>query len=368
MRAIFGIMRKEVIQIRRDPIMLRMIFLMPLIQMLILSYAINTDVTKIAIDVYDYDRSLSSRELIRSLTPNDYFLPTDALATSRQPLWELEVRFKRLQAEMAVIIPPDFSEKLARRDSVVVALISDGVDANAARTGLGYAGQIVRDFSERELRLTPPLSIRNKVLYNPEAESIYFMVPGIVALLLTTLTLMLTALAIVREREVGTLEQVLVTPISPVVLLIGKILTFAVMGLVAMTLALTVGVFWFQIPFVGSVGLLFLVSVVFLSTTLGIGMLISTMATTQQQALFMVWFFSLFTILTSGTFTPIANMPEWIQPLTFINPLRYFMEIVRGIMLKGSGVGDLWHDIVPLLIYGPTVFVTALLRFTRQVS
>lgn len=369
MRAMLGIMRKELLQTVRDRLLLRMIFLMPLIQMLVLSHAVNTDVTRIAVDVYDYDRSADSRALVVSMRHNDYFRPVDLLqAGSRQPLWELDQRFRTLSADMALVIPPDFSRKLDRGDSVVVGLICDGVDASAARTGLGYAAQMIRHFSLQRLDLQAPVTFRHKVLYNPEGKSIYFMVPGIVALLLTTLTMMLTALAIVREREVGTLEQVVVTPIHPAVLLLGKIATFGLLGLVAMNLALAVGVFWFRIPFVGSVLLLFGLSVIFLLTTLGIGMLVSTLAATQQQALFIVWFISLFAILTSGTFTPISNMPEWLQPITWLNPLRYFLEIVRGIMLKGSGVSDLWHNIWPLLVYGPAMTAAAMIRFTRQVA
>jgi len=368
-RAYLGLIRKEFIQVIRDRNMLRVIFMMPLVQLLLLGYAVNTDVKLLALDVYDYDQTNSSRELVRAFRAGDYFTTNDALRDeSIGRLWELDDRFRSGVAEAAVILPEDFSEKITSGENVKIAYIADGADANAARIGIGYCSQIVRRYSMDVAGLEQPLSLRHKFLYNPELESVYFMVPGIVATLLTMITVMLTSMAIVREREMGTLEQISVTPISTTALLLGKTTTFAILGMAEMVAALAFGVLWFGIPFVGSPLLLFALSALYLATTLGLGMFISTVTSTQQQAMFLAWFFSIFAILTSGFFTPIGNMPEIMQYVTYVNPLRYFVEIVRGIMMKGSGIADLWPSITAIAIYGVLIFSLAMLRFSKRVA
>jgi ABC-2 type transport system permease protein len=368
-RAYLGIIRKELTQGFRDKNTLRMLFIMPVVQLIIMGYAVNTDVKKLYLDVYDADNSTASRQLVADLRAAGYFLTTDReTATDRTPIWQLEDRFRSGKAEMALIIPNDFSEKLQLKEAVKLGWISDGSDANAARTGAGYAGQILRTYSNQMIGLKPNVEIRPQNLFNPEAESVFFMVPGIVATLLTMLSLMMTSMAIVREREMGTLEQVLVTPISAITLLNGKITTYVLMAIMVMVLALTVGITWFKIPFVGSPVLLFALALLYLLSMLGIGMFISTVTYTQQQAMFFAWFFSIFTMLTSGYFTPIANMPNWLQIVSLANPMRYFIEIVRGIMLKGSGIHDLFDDIIALAIFGPVLFGFSVLRFHKRMS
>lgn len=368
-RAYIGIIKKEFIQGLRDRNTLRMLFVVPVLQLILLGYAVNTDVKHLDVDVYDADNSALSRQLVANLKAGGYFDPTDQNSTSdRVPIWQLEDRFRSGKAEMALVIPHDFSEKLDTRQQVTVGWISDGSDANAARTGTGYASQILRTFSQDITGMKPNIEIRAQNLFNPEAESVYFMVPGIVATLLTMLTLMMTAMAIVREREMGTLEQVLVTPISTVTLLMGKITTFVIMAMFVMGLALTVGILWFHIPFVGSVWLFIALSLLYLLSSLGIGLFVSTLTSTQQQAMFLAWFFSIFTMLTSGYMTPVANMPSWMQTLTLVNPMRYFIEMVRGIMLKGSGFSDLYEDIIALAIFGPVLFTFSALRFHKRIA
>lgn len=369
MRAFIGLVRKEFIQIRRDTNMLRIIFLMPILQLLVLGYAVNTDVKLLDTDVYDFDRSQYSREFVRSFEAGDYFRIDEKL-TGPLPdtLWQLEEQFERGETELALIIPEDFSERLTEGNSVTVGLIADGSDANAARAGLGYASQIVRDYSLAVTGMEMPQDIRHKFLYNPELESVYYMVPGIVATLLTMITMTLTAMGIVREREAGTLEQLSVTPISSHALLAGKIATFAAVGMLEMGVALAFGILWFHIPFVGSWFLLGALSLLYLLTTLGLGTFFSTITTTQQQAMFIAWFFSIFCILTSGFFSPIGNMPGWMQTITMINPMRYFMVIVRGIMMKGSGLFDLWQEVVAIGIYGFVMFLLATTRFSKRTS
>ncbi len=368
-RAYRGLVKKEFIQIRRDRQMMRIIFIVPIIQLLLLGYAVNTDVKRLAIDVYDFDRSRYSREFVQAFKAGDYFISEERIADGQQqPLWRMERRFEGGEAEVAVVIPDDFSEGLIDGRKVTVGFIADGSDANAARAGIGYAGQIVQRFSQHLTGAESNLKMRCKFLYNPELESVYYMVPGIVATLLTMITVILTSMAIVREREKGTLEQLTVTPISSAALLLGKITTFAILGLVEMAVALAVGILWFGVPFVGSPLLLLALSALYLLTTLGIGMYFSTITSTQQQAMFLAWFFAVFAILTSGFFTPISNMPQWTQYITLLNPMRYFMEIVRGILMKGSGVIDLAEQIMALVVYGLVIFSLAAMRFTKRTA
>jgi ABC-2 type transport system permease protein len=368
-RAYLGPIRKEFIQVKRDTNMLRIIFAMPVLQLLLLGYAVNLDVRNISLDVYDYDRTQQSRQLVDAMRPGGYFLPDDSSYVRKpRPLWALDDRFKSGSADMALVIPNNFARRLARSEPTAIGLLIDGADANQARIGMGYAMQIVNRYAAGLKASRLPIELRETVLYNPDAESVNYMVPGIVATLLMMVTVMLTSMAIVRERELGTLEQLMVTPISGYVLLMGKITTFGLLGLLEMTLALTLGVLWFGIPFVGSPALLFLLSGLFLMTTLGMGMFFSTLASTQQQAMFLAWFFSVFAILTSGFFTPISNMPDWVQAITYANPMRYFMVIVRGILMKGAGVGDLYPQILALAAFGSVIFGFSALRFKKRVD
>lgn len=361
-RPLFGLIKKEIIQVFRDRNMIRIIFAVPIIQLLLFGYVVNLEVKNIRLDIYDFDRSVDSRELINSAKANDYFLIND----ESNSLLELENNFKKSSSDMAIIIPEDFSKRLKGNDSPSISLISDGSDANSTAIGSGYMAQIIRKFTKEYYQLDPPLQLNIDNRYNPEMESVYFMVPGIVATLLTMITVMLTSMAIVREREIGTLEQLVVTPISESTLLLGKIIPFALLGIAEMSLALVFGVLWFDIPFVGSPILLFGLSGLYLLTTLGIGLFFSNVTTTQQQAMFFAWFFSVFAILTSGFFTPIANMPQWMQYITYINPMRYFMEIVRGIMLKGAGAPELLSQILILALFGIIIFSFSAIRFSKR--
>jgi len=368
-RAYLGLIRKEFIQVRRDPNLLRLVFAIPIIQLLLLGYAVNLDVKNVALDVYDFDHSQESRKLIEAFRAGGYFLP-DETPTEHEnfPLWKLDTRFENGSADMAMIIPSDFAERIQVGDNTSVSLQIDGADANQGRIGMGYAALFVNHYASRARSFQVPVQLREKFLYNPESESVYFMVPGIVATLLTMVTVMLTSMAIVREREMGTLEQVMVTPISTFVLLMGKVTTFAILGMIEMTVALVVGILWFGVPFAGSPFLLFVLSGLYLFTALGIGMFFSNVTTAQQQAMFLAWFFSVFAILTSGFFTPISNMPHWMQMVTYINPMRYFVVIVRGIMMKGSGFVDLLPQVAVLTGFGLSIFTFSLLRFQKRIQ
>ncbi len=363
-RAFTGLVRKEFIQVFRDPNMLRMIFAIPIVQLLLFGYVVNTEVKKLDVDVYDFDQTEISRQFSQTIGVDNYFTPHQPA----EPILSLDERFLRSETEMALVIPPDFGDDLGSGKRATIGIVADGSNANRTAIGMGYMARMARAFSTRQTGLSAPIDVKYRSLYNPEMESVFFMVPGIVAALLTMVTIMLTAMAIVRERERGTLEQLLVTPMSGRTLLMGKLFPFAVLGMIEISVALAFGVLWFQVPFAGSVLLLFILSILYLFATLGIGLLFSTLTSTQQQAMFFAWFFSVFALLTSGFFTPIANMPQWVQYVTYINPMRYYMSIVRGIMMRGSSLADLSFDSWALLVFGVTVFSIASLRFSKRVS
>lgn len=363
-RTIRALVRKEFYQVRRDKNMLRMIFLMPLVQLFILGYVAGTDVKLIYTGIYDYDRSDLSREYARSFSASDYFI-TDAPDI---PLLESDRGFRENRYNALVVIPRDFSQGLEEGKSAQVGFIVDGTNAYSASITIGYANLITGQFNERVTGFSQSIMLEQKKLYNPEGESVFFMVPGIVALLLTMITVMLTSMAIVREREIGTLEQLMVTPIKTSELILGKAIPFALIGFVEVSMALFIGVTWFKIPFVGSWGLLYALAFIYLFTTLGIGMFISTISTTQQQAMFFTWFFTIFAILTSGFFTPIANMPQSVQYLTYLNPLRYFLKIVRGIIMKGASLDVLYPEAIAMVIFGLIIFTLSWMRFSKRVK
>jgi len=363
-RSVLALIKKEFLQVFRDRNMLRLIFLMPMIQLLLLGYAVNVDVKNIDLKVYDYDRTSYSREYIHSFTPGSYF----NVVGSDIPLLDADHGFQTKDFTTALIIPKDFGANIKLGRQAKVGLLVDGSNANSAAISLGYANMISYKFSERNAGFKTPISLRQKILYNPEMESVYYMVPGIVATLLTMVTVMLTSMAIVREREVGTLEQLMVTPMSTSSLILGKTIPFAVLGYIEMSIALLFGILWFGIPFAGSWGLLYFLSFIYLFTTLGVGMFISTISKTQQQAMFYAWFFSVFVILTSGFFTPIANMPEVIQVITYLNPLRYFIIITRGIMMKAASIPVLYPEIIAMVIFGTVIFGLAWMRYSKRVK
>ena len=363
-QTIFALIKKEFYQVFRDPVMVRMILLMPLVQLIVLGYAINIDVKYIYTQIYDFDNSSESREYIRAFSPGDYFIPIDY----GYPVLEAEEGFKDNKYNAALVIPTDFSSRLEERKPVDVGLVIDGTNANSASITLGYANLITMQYNKQKLNIPEPISIRQVMLYNPEAESVNFMVPGIVVVLMAMITVMLTSMAIVREKEIGTLEQLMVTPITVPALILGKTIPFALIGFFEMSIALVMGVLWFDIPFVGSWVLLYGLAFIFLFTTLGAGMFISTVSSSQQQAMFFAWFFMVFAMLTSGFFTPIANMPDTFQYLTYLNPLRYFMVIVRGIMMKGATIEALYPEIIAMVVFGVVIFAFSWLRFSKRVS
>jgi len=373
MQKIKHIVRKEFKQIFRDTMMLRAMFIMPFIQLFVLGYAINFDVRNVPLLVRDMDHSVSSRLLLEKVKASGRF----TVKSYEDDPYEIKKSFEHYRTSLALSIPRNFERDLISGDRPQVQVVVDGVDSNSSNIALGYILRIAGDFEARErfqnspggsapLREWRQIMPSIRTWFNPNLESKYYMLPGIVAILLTMTTSMLSGLNIVREREIGTLEQLNVTPIRPWELMLGKILPFFILSFIMLLVSLAVLRLWYGIPMAGSPFLLLVFSAVFLLSTLGIGLLVSTMTNTQQEALFIIWAFNIFGILMSGMMAPIENMPPFVQKLTYLNPVRYYTSIIRDIYLKGSGFEYLWKDGLVLLGLGTVIISFSALRFHKK--
>jgi ABC-2 type transport system permease protein len=375
MRGFLGVLmslvRKEFYLVRRDRRMLGMSIGAPILQVLLLGYAATTDIRGSRLVVADLDRTESSRNFIRKFTSTEYF----QLAYSVDAFDDVDDYLTTGKAAAALLIPPRFGDAIAAGRPAPLEIIFDGTDANTASVLLGYATQIVASYSQ-EIRprarlagVPGAITPEPRVWFNPDLKSQYFMVPGVVALVLMIITMTLTSLAIVKEKEMGTLEQLLVAPIRPYQLILGKLVPFVILGFVSVSIILTVAKFWFGIPMLGDVLTLFALSGLFILTTLGLGLFISTIARSQQQAMLIAQFFFFMPFMfLSGFAFPIPNMPEPIQWLTYLIPLRYFLEIVRGVFLKGAGFRELWPQAAMLAALGGTIFTLSVLRFKSRLG
>ena len=371
---IYSILVKEFLQGFRDPKMKGVIFIAPIIQLLIFGYAVSTDVKNVATAVYDLDQTQQSRELLSRFFASGYFQPKKHVTHVSQ----IRNLMDHGKVSAAIQINKGFASALSSHQKVPIQMIVDGTDSNTATVTISYAAQIVRDFNKNlELEaiglptgtlLNRGIDLQSRVWFNINLESRMFYLPGVVALIGMLITLMLTSMAIVREREIGTMEQLIVTPLRPVELILGKLLPFALIALFDMTLITTVAAFWFEVPIKGSLLLLFASMVLFLLPSLGIGLFISTISTTQQQAMMTTFFFFFPANLLSGCAFPIENMPEIVQWITYLNPLRYFLVIIRGIFLKGVGAEILWPQMVALGALGIIVLGLSALRFTKRLE
>jgi len=373
---------KEFIQVFRDPRMRIILFLPPLMQLIVFGYAANTDIRNIALAVYDLDRTPDSRELAERFSSSGYF------RVARQASNPREIRrwVDEGKISAALQINEGFSRETRQPQGSTVQIIVDGTDSNTASVVVAYVQRIVAEYSrqvlEKRLNNLPDLppnlkkpfflkggvEIQSRAFFNPNLESRNFYVPGIIALLIMLVTLILTCMAIVREREIGTMEQIIVSPIRPVELILGKTIPFALIGYIDVALVTLVGVFLFEVPIRGSILLLFFCTTLYLLSSLGIGLFISTISRTQQQAMMSMFFFFVPAILLSGFIFPIANMPEVVQYMTYANPLRYFLIIIRGIFLRGNGFDVLWPQMLALAILGATVFTFSSLRFRKRLE
>jgi ABC-2 type transport system permease protein len=371
---IIALIRKEFIQIRRDPRTLAMVLFMPVMQLLIFGYGINTVVDHLPTIVFDESGSPDSRALIAAFQNSGYF---DAVAYARSQS-EIGDAIDAGRAKVALHIPPDFGDQVLRGGAGVVQLVIDGSDPNVASTA-SFAASTVAQVQSAQLvsalvarrGLPVPnigIDLRPVVLYNPSMLSANFMVPGVIALILLFQALLLTAFAVVREREQGTLEQIIVTPIRPWELMLGKILPYTMIASIAATVALVAGRLLFGVEVAGNLILLALLSILFLLGSLGMGLLISTVSQTQAQALQMAMFVALPSILLSGFLYPRETMPFIIRQLGLLTPMTYYLQILRGIMLKGVGLATLWPAVWPLALFGLTVFVLSAQRFQKRVA
>jgi len=368
-------LRKEFIQIFRDPRMRGVIFVMPVIQLLVFSYAVTTDVRDIATAVYDLDNSVSSRSLVARFAHSGYFDVRQYIDND----WSANELMNRGAVRTILRVNKGFENDLLAGRTTQVQIIVDGTDSNTASIVLGYSSRIAERFSEDVLterirRLTGArvvaagIDFETRAWFNDNLESRNYYIPGLVVIIVTLITLMLTSMAVVREKEIGTMEQIMVTPIRPAEFILGKTVPFSLIGYVDAALIMVVAVFWFHIPIRGSLLLLFFTITLYLMTTLGVGLLISTVSQTQQQAMMSTFFFFLPAILLSGFMFPIANMPRVVQWLTYLNPMRYFLEIVRGIFLKGVGMGILWPQMIPLALIGLATLWLATRRFQKTLA
>jgi len=366
---------KEFIQVFRDPKMKGVIFVMPILQVLVFGYAVTTDVKHVPTAVYDLDNSVVSRELVARFIRSGYFDVVEYV--------DDEDRIRELidhgKINVALRMNRGFGEDLRGGRVAHLQLIIDGTDSNTAGIVLDYAGKITGEFSEQVLinrftRLKGPAQepgraeLQTRAWFNDNLESRNFYVPGVIAIVVMLITLMLTSMAVVREKEIGTMEQIMVTPITPAEFILGKTVPFALIGFADVIGVTLIGVFWFGVPIRGSLLLLFVATTLYLMTTLSVGLFISTVSQTQQQAMMSTFFFYFPAVLLSGFMFPIANMPEIVQWLTYLNPLRYFLVIVRGIFLKGVGAGILWPQMVSLAVMGVTTLWLVSRRFRKTLS
>jgi len=363
---------KEFIQVFRDPRMLIVIFLIPCIQVLVIGYAVTFDVKHVRTAIYDLDNSERSREVTARFARSGYF---DIVANVGDERGVRDV-LDRGDALVLVRFDHGFAEKLRNGRTAELQILVDGSDSNTAAIAMNYAVKIATAYSnqvvaQRMDRTMGPAGksggaeLRYRAWFNENLESCNFFVPGVLVMVVAMTTQLLTSMAIVREREIGTMEQIVVTPITPTEFILGKTVPFAVIGFVDVVLVTLVGVFWFEVPIHGHFPLLLVCTALFLTNTLGVGLLISTFSQTQQQAMMATfgWFFP--AMLLSGFATPIANMPPLVQWLTFINPIRYFLVIVRSIFLKGVGVDVLWPQMLPLLVMGIAVLWLSARQFQK---
>jgi ABC-2 type transport system permease protein len=377
MRRMFLIMWKELLELRQDPRLFGIIFVAPVLQLTLLGYAASTDVRNVPVVVVDADGSAASRQLISRFEGSPYFTVVGRVSSVQDvDPWLADGR-----AWMALAIPSEFAELVEQGLPATVQVIADGSDSNSTTVALGYAANLVVSYSE-ELAISGsaggvgaaatsgrPIEARIRVWFNPQLESRDFMVPGILALLLLVITTNLSSMAIVREKELGTLEQLNVTPVTRAELIIGKLLPYGAIGILDVLLVMAVAIFWFEIPLRGSVWLLLGCSVIYLLTTLGLGLFVSTISGTQQQAMMTASFFILTPMMfLSGFVFPIENMPRVIQPVTFLIPIRYYLIIVRGIFLKGVGLSVLWPQIAALFAWGIVILALSVARSRKTLA
>ncbi|MEW6334457.1 MAG: ABC transporter permease [Thermodesulfobacteriota bacterium] len=363
--------RKEFIQLFRDRRSRPILVMAPLIQLLVFGYVVNYDIRDIRVAWIDQSRTQESRLLADAFTASRIFRITHLPDTPG----EMEGLLLAAKVDLGIKIPPDFSSRIRRGDTAEIQILADGGMSNMASVRIAYTttvldrfnGEMIRELYGRELKYGR-VDGRIRTWYNPNLDSQHFFVPGIVAFVVMLISLLLTSIAIIKEREAGTMEQLIVTPLKPIELIIGKTIPYTIIALGQVVMIMLVALYWFEVPLAGSIFYLFWATCLFLLSTLGIGLFISTVSRTQQQAMMTTFFFVMPFFMLSGFVFPIANMPTAVQWLTYLNPLRYFLVIIRGIFLKGVGIDILWPQYAALAVLGIAVFAGAVGRFRKRLD
>jgi drug efflux transport system permease protein len=371
-RRIRHIIVKEFIQVWRDKKMRFFLIVPPLVQLLVYGYIINFDFSHVSVGIFDQSRTMESRELISRFTSNQWFDVKYYIKTQKELLDHIDHN----DITMALWIQWDFATRLRQGKSGKVSVILDATDSNTALLVSRYAGTVIADYSQEQLQqrlaskglkfegqLGPPLSLEPRAWFNTNLISRYSMVPGVTAMVVLLISLMLTALSVVREKEIGTMEQILVTPIRPIELMLGKTIPFAIIAMLVGLGVTLVGVSWFHVPFRGHLLVLIVGTAAFLLSSIGLGLFISTISSTQQQAMMAANLFLMPAIMLSGLVFPIANMPVFFQYLTMLNPLTYFIIVARGVFLVGAGLALLWKSMAAMVFLGVCLLTLAVARF-----
>jgi len=370
-----SLIRKEFIQILRDPRTLALVLVMPVMQLFLLGYAATNDVRNVSLAVYNQDPGPEARALLDAYRSADYF----SLAYEVGSAQALRDLIDSGKARAGLVIPPDYGVRLQGDGLAEVAFILDGSDPTVAATALSAARSIGQQYATQVLSarlgrrgqpfaVRPPIDVRTQVWYNPDLVSAYFMIPGVIGMILYAITSILTATAVVRERERGTIEQLIVTPIRPWELVAGKLLPYVILAFMNTLEVLVIGALWFKVPIRGELSLLLLLSGLFLVSSLGIGLLVSTIANTQQEAMLTVFFTLLPSIFLSGFFFPLEALPKVLRWFSYLIPLRYYLVIIRSVLLKGVGAGVLQSEVLALAIFGTAIMTAAALRFRKRLD
>jgi ABC-2 type transport system permease protein len=367
-----ALVQKEFAQFFKDKKLLPIIFVAPILQLIFLGFAASLDVKNISFVLCDLDKTSESRKLTELFVNSGYF----TLQYSTENYNAIQQYLDKSEVAMAIVIPPKFGDKILRKETANIQLLFDGSEGNSTAIAGSYAGQIINRFSQNilidmvgDMKKLGGINAEVRAWYNPTLVSRKFMVPGVLVLILLITTMNLTAMAIVKEKEIGTLEQLLVTPLRPVEMIIGKLVPFTLIGLIVVSVVLTVMVFGFSIPIRGSVVLLFVLTGFFLMTSLGLGLFVSTISKTQQQAMMVGMFFIMQPMMyLSGFVFPVDNMPRVLQLVSYAIPMKYYLIVIRSIILKGVGISDLWFEAMMLFGMGAVILIASVLRFREKVD
>ncbi|WP_281613267.1 ABC transporter permease [Flammeovirga sp. SubArs3] len=368
------LLEKEFKQIFRDKGMLPLIFMMPILQLCVLSFAATFDVKNINIEIADLDNSVLSQQLIGKYEASKYF----NLISFRHSTDNLGEGLQEGEVGIYLEIPKDFEKDIVNEIPTSIAIKVDAIDGMTAGVSVSYAQTIIQDFREEigerygiketaiaKGQLPLQFNISNQNWYNKTLNYKFYMVPGLLVLLVSMIGMFLTSMNIVKEKEIGTIEQLNVTPISKAEFILGKLTPFWLIGMFVLTIGLLVAKLFFSVPMVGSLVIVYSFAIIYLFVVLGLGLFISTLADTQQQAMFIAWFFMIIFVLLSGLFTPIENMPDWAQKITLLNPVRYFIEVMRGVLLKGATWSDVKNNFFVIGVYAMIINLMAIFAYRK---